>query len=70
MDALNALVTRFKAAQILRDKRGIAALEYALIGSLIALGIVAGATTFGSGVSGYLSKLGGAVSSMSTTVTK
>lgn len=68
MEALNALVSHFKAAQILRDRRGIAALEYALIASLIALAIVAGATAFGSGVSKYLTGVGTSVGSLATTV--
>ena len=66
MNALCHTMARLKGARITRDERGIAALEYALIAALIGIAISAGATTFGSSVSDYLSKLGGTVSGLPT----
>ena len=57
MDLLNALIARFKAMLVIRDRRGIAALEYALIASLIAVAIIGGITAFGSKVNGFFSGL-------------
>ena len=57
MDLLNALIARFKAMLVIRDRRGIAALEYALIASLIAVAIIGGITAFGSKVNTFFNGL-------------
>ncbi|MDF3837001.1 Flp family type IVb pilin [Cupriavidus basilensis] len=48
----NALV------RFIRDEQGATAIEYGLIAGLIAMGMVAGATTLGSNLSSAFSNLG------------
>jgi pilus assembly protein Flp/PilA len=55
---MKQLLSRF-----LSDESGAAALEYALIAGLIALGIIAGATALGSALSTKFNDLGTAVTS-------
>jgi len=50
--------------QVNADKRGIAALEYALLAAFIALASVVGAGSFGKSVSSYLTTLSGNVAKM------
>ncbi len=40
-----------------RDEEGIAAIEYALIAALIAMGITVGATALGSGLSAFFARV-------------
>jgi pilus assembly protein Flp/PilA len=47
---LRLLPFRLKAAQVACDKRGVTALEYAMIAALIALVIVGAVTTLGTRV--------------------
>ena len=56
-----------RVRQLNIDKRGIAALEYALLAAFVALAIVVGAGKFGNSVSTYFSTLGGNVASMNAT---
>ena len=49
MNALTYLMVRFKNFK--HDKRGVTALEYGLIASLVAIAIVGAVTTFGSNLS-------------------
>lgn len=46
------------------DKRGIAALEYALLAGLVALAIVTAVTGFGTALSGLFVKLNTAVTAL------
>ena len=46
MDALHNLLSRLKAAPVARDERGVTAMEYALIGVLVGIAIMGGATVF------------------------
>jgi len=50
------LVTRF-----IKDESGATAIEYAMLAGLIGLGIIVGANTLGSNISGKLSTVGGQV---------
>jgi pilus assembly protein Flp/PilA len=53
-----------RVRQLNADKRGIAALEYALLAAFVALAIVVGAGKFGNSVSTYFSTLGTNVAGM------
>jgi len=53
-----------RVRQLHADKRGIAALEYALLASFVALAIIAGAATFGNSVKTYFTTLGNNVAAM------
>ncbi len=55
--------------QLNTDKRGIAALEYALLAAFVALAIVVGAGKFGSSVSTYFTSLSTNVAAMNATPT-
>ena len=59
---MSTIIARIRALKT--DKRGIAALEYALLAAFVALAIVAGAATFGNNVSTYFTTLGGNVAAM------
>jgi len=48
------IVTRF-----LKDESGATAIEYGLIAALISVGIIAAATTLGSGLSNLFTGIGG-----------
>ena len=48
MNACHHLMSRFKAAQVAHDKRGVTALEYAMIAGLIALVVLTGVTALGT----------------------
>lgn len=49
IDALNALMIRFQNFK--HDRKGVTALEYGLIASLVAIAIVGAVSTFGSKLS-------------------
>ena len=51
MDALHTLLSRLKAAPVAHDERGVTALEYALIGVLVGIAIMGGATLFSTSLS-------------------
>ncbi|GAA3659775.1 Flp family type IVb pilin [Acetobacter lovaniensis] len=55
-----AIVARFFA---IKDKRGVTAIEYGLIASLVAVALIAGATTLGSKLNGMFSSVAGSISS-------
>lgn len=44
-------------AKFVRDESGATAIEYGLIAALIAVGIIAAATTLGGGLSGLFNKI-------------
>lgn len=46
-----------KARQVARDEQGITAVEYAILGALVALGIVTAATTLGQDISTALGNI-------------
>lgn len=46
-----------KARQVARDEQGITAVEYAILGALVALGIVTAATQLGSDISTALGNI-------------
>lgn len=48
--------------RVLRDKRGVAAIEYALVASLISLAAIGGYSTLGSKVHSYFDSIDNAVS--------
>ncbi len=48
MNALYYVMSHLKAAQIVRDERGVTALEYAMIAALIAVVILTGVTALGT----------------------
>ncbi len=48
MNACQRLMSRFKAAQVAHDARGVTALEYAMIADLIALVALTGVTVLGT----------------------
>ncbi|HJS87117.1 MAG TPA: Flp family type IVb pilin [Acetobacteraceae bacterium] len=62
---MSNIIARVRALNT--DKRGIAALEYALLASFVALAIIAGAATFGTSVKTYFTTLGTHVASMNAT---
>ncbi|MGL4961426.1 MAG: Flp family type IVb pilin [Inquilinus sp.] len=47
-----------KMRQIARDEQGISAVEYAILGALVALGIATAATGLGTSIKGALEKIG------------
>jgi pilus assembly protein Flp/PilA len=47
-----------KTRQIARDEQGISAVEYAILGALVALGIATAATSLGANISTALSNIG------------
>ncbi|ACB63927.1 Flp/Fap pilin component [Burkholderia ambifaria MC40-6] len=59
---MKALIKRF-----LKEEDGVTAIEYGLIAGLIAVAIIAGASTVGSNLSSTFSKIGTCVSSPSAT---
>lgn len=46
-----------KARQVARDEQGISAVEYAILGALVALGITLAATNVGAAISGALGRI-------------
>ncbi|MGF6778559.1 Flp pilus assembly pilin Flp [Paraburkholderia sp. GAS334] len=44
--------------QFLRDEEGVAAIEYALLAGLIAVGIIVAATAVGTDISGIFTRIG------------
>jgi len=56
--------TAFNMASVKRDERGVSALEYALIASLIGLAIIVGVTSYGTSLNGFYSKISGKVASL------
>lgn len=50
-----------KARQVARDEQGITAVEYAILGALVALGITVAATGLGSAITGALGRIATAV---------
>jgi pilus assembly protein Flp/PilA len=56
MNALTCLMTRFN-----NDRRGVTALEYGLIASLVAIAIVAAVTTFGTNLAAEFTYIGGKI---------
>ncbi len=59
MNALTYWMVRFQ--NLRHDKRGVTALEYGLIASLIAIAIVGAVTTFGSNLSKEFTYIAGEV---------
>jgi pilus assembly protein Flp/PilA len=49
-------------ARFMNDESGATAIEYGLIAALIAVGIIAAATTLGTGLSGLFNKIGNKLS--------
>ncbi len=66
MRALQHLASCLKAAQAMRDARGVTAIEYALIAALIGVVIIAGATTLGTRINTRFSNIAASVSSAGT----
>jgi len=52
-------------AQFANDESGATAIEYGLIAALIAVGIIAAATTLGGSLSGLFNKISSKMSSVS-----
>ena len=50
-----------KARQVVRDDQGITAVEYAILGALVALGITAASTGLAGAISGALGRIATAV---------
>ncbi|MDV2968469.1 Flp family type IVb pilin [Nitratireductor aquimarinus] len=48
-------------ARFLKDESGATAIEYGLLAALIALGIIAGATTIGTEISSTFTTIGGSL---------
>ncbi|WP_081082390.1 Flp family type IVb pilin [Burkholderia diffusa] len=59
---MKALIKRF-----LKEEDGVTAIEYGLIAGLIAVAIIAGASSVGSSLSSTFSKIGTCVSAPSST---
>ncbi|WP_107311274.1 Flp family type IVb pilin [Burkholderia metallica] len=59
---MKALIKRF-----LKEENGVTAIEYGLIAGLIAVAIIAGASSVGTNLSSTFSKIGTCVSSPSST---
>lgn len=51
-----------KTRQIARDEQGISAVEYAILGALVALGIATAATGLGTSITGALENIGTTIS--------
>jgi pilus assembly protein Flp/PilA len=47
-----------KARRIARDEQGITAVEYAILGALVALGITVAAGSLGTSIAGALGRIG------------
>ncbi len=45
------------ARRFIRDEEGVAAIEYALIAALIAMGITVGASALGTGISDFFARV-------------
>ena len=56
--------TAFNMASIKRDERGVSALEYALIASLIGLAIVGSVTLYGKNLTSFFSKAAASVGAL------
>ena len=54
------------ARSLHRDDRGVSALEYALIASLIGLAIIVGVTAFGTQMNAFYTRLGSKVAVLGT----
>lgn len=59
---MKALIKRF-----LKEEDGVTAIEYGLIAGLVAVAIIAGASTVGTSLNSTFSKIGACVSSPSST---
>ncbi|KGM35035.1 hypothetical protein P409_06875 [Inquilinus limosus MP06] len=46
-----------KAGQVVRDDQGITAVEYAILGALVALGITAASTSLGQAITGAFGRI-------------
>lgn len=57
-----------KVTRFLNDESGATAIEYGLIAALISVGIIAAATTLGSGLSAIFSGIGTKLSTTATTI--
>jgi pilus assembly protein Flp/PilA len=55
-------------ARFMNDESGATAIEYGLIAALIAVGIIAAATTLGNGLSNIFSEIGSRLSTEATGV--
>lgn len=55
-------------ARFMNDESGATAIEYGLIAALIAVGIIAAATTLGNGLSNIFESIGNRLSNEATTV--
>lgn len=55
-------------ARFMNDESGATAIEYGLIAALIAVGIIAAATTLGNGLSNIFSEIGGRLDTESNKV--
>ena len=55
-------------ARFVNDESGATAIEYGLIAALIAVGIIAAATTLGNGLSNIFNAIGGRLSNAATGV--
>ena len=56
--------TAFNMASIKRDERGVSALEYALIASLIGLAIIVSVRTYGTNLKGFFGRAANSVGSL------
>ena len=54
-------------ARFMKDESGATAIEYGLIAALIAVGIIAAATTLGNGLSSLFNKIGVKLNGVSVT---
>ena len=50
-----------KTCGIVRDEQGITAIEYAILGSLVALGIVTASTGLATSIAGVFTRIGTAI---------
>jgi pilus assembly protein Flp/PilA len=50
-----------------REEDGVTAIEYGLLAALVAVGIIAGATTLGKGLNSLFTSIGGVMSTAATT---
>lgn len=55
-------------ARFMNDESGATAIEYGLIAALIAVGIIAAATTLGGGLSNIFNEIGGRLNTEAGTV--
>ena len=56
--------TAFNMASIKRDERGVSALEYALIASLIGLAIIVSVRTYGTNLNAFFGRAAASVGSL------